>query len=125
MFAKLFVLILVLGATASGLLVDRQQRLDLAAEMSRTQRRLRQHEQALWRLRTEIAFATRPADARRAIERLDAKMVPIPGRLDQREQRPHSVVPSATPLDGPDMSDVSEAAHADPRPVRSGQELSR
>ncbi|HMN96640.1 MAG TPA: hypothetical protein PKC43_01595 [Phycisphaerales bacterium] len=84
MFAKLFLVILVLGGTAGALLVDRQQRLDLAAELARTHRRLRQHEHALWRLRTEIDFATRPADVRRALERLDRKMVPIPGRLDQR-----------------------------------------
>lgn len=39
MFGKLVLLILVLGGVSAAMLVDRQQRLDLAAEMQRTPHR--------------------------------------------------------------------------------------
>ncbi|MFO0874920.1 MAG: hypothetical protein U0575_13250 [Phycisphaerales bacterium] len=96
MFGKLALVILVLGALAAALLVDRQQRIDLAAEMSRTHGRLRQHEQALWRLRGDVAHRTRPAEIRAAIERLGVKFVPIPDRLDRsRAQAPASLAQNA------------------------------
>ena len=102
MFAKIALVILVLGGLAAALLVDRQQRLDLAAEMSRTHARLRQHEQALWRLRDDVANRTRPAEIRAAIERLGVKFVPIPDRLDRSRTEPagllaNSTVPPAIP----------------------------
>lgn len=88
MFGKLVLLILVLGGVSAAMLVDRQQRLDLAAEMQRTHARLRQHEQATWRLRADIAYATRPAEIRASIERLNVRMVPIPNRLEHSRAKP-------------------------------------
>ena len=88
MFGKLVLLILMLGGVSAAMLVDRQQRLDLAAEMQRTHSRLRQHEQATWRLRADIAYATRPAEIRASIERLNVRMVPIPNRLEHSRSKP-------------------------------------
>ncbi|MCA9285352.1 MAG: hypothetical protein KDA22_09070 [Phycisphaerales bacterium] len=106
MFGKLTLIILSLGALSCVLLVQRQQRIDLAAEMSRTHMRLRQHERALWRLRTDIAFATRPDRVRRAIERLGVEWESIPGRLDQRRWN-----------DGPHYAEVP------PAPVPRGDRM--
>ena len=102
MFGKLALLILVLGGLSAAMLVDRQQRLDLAAEMQRTHARLRQHEQATWRLRADLAYRTRPHEIRVAIERLNVRMVPIPDRL----QRPRT--------------EASLAAHASAAPASAG-----
>ena len=87
MFGKLVLIILSLGAVACLLLVQRQQRIDLAAEMSRAHSRLRDHERALWRLRADVAFATRADRIERAIASEDVEWVSIPGRLDHRLQR--------------------------------------
>jgi len=88
MFGKLVLVVIVLGGVAAALLVDRQQRLDLAAEMARTHARIRHHEQALWQLRNEVAFRTRPPQIRLAVERLGVQMVPIPDRLDRSRMEP-------------------------------------
>jgi len=99
-FGKLLLLILVLGGLSAAMLVDRQQRLDLAAEMQRTHARLRQHEQASWRLRADLAYRTRPHEIRLAIERLNARMVPIPDRL-QRPRTEPSMAAHAAAASGP------------------------
>lgn len=100
MFGKIALLILVLGGLAAAMLVDRQQRLDLAAAMQRTHARLRQHEQAIWRLRADLAYRTRPHEIRTSIERLNVRMVPIPDRL----QRPRTESPPASLAAGPGAS---------------------
>ncbi len=87
MLWKLIVTILALGLAASLLLVDRQQRLDLAAEMSRTHQRMTEHERSLWRLRTDIAFRTRPDMLRGAIDRLDLEWEPLHDRLGVARER--------------------------------------
>jgi len=86
-FSKLVVTILVLGFTAALLLVDRQQRLDLAAEMSRTHQRMSEHERSLWRMRTDIAYRTRPAMIRAAAEQLDVEWEPLHDRLALAQER--------------------------------------
>ncbi len=64
MFAKICIIILALGATAGALLVNRQQRVDAAAEISRMHFKLHRHERAASRLRAEIARAVRPDEVR-------------------------------------------------------------
>lgn len=54
MLPKLVALILIAGATACGLLVIRQHRIDAAHQMSAIHQRLLQHEQRLWKLRVAI-----------------------------------------------------------------------
>ena len=87
MFGKLVLIIIVLGAVACALLVDRQERIDLAADMSSTHSRLRQHERSLWSLRRDIAFATRPVRIERALDLDEMEWEPIPDRLDHRRRR--------------------------------------
>lgn len=95
MFGKILLLIVVLGGLAAAMLVDRQQRLDLAATMQRTHSRLRQHEQALWRLRADLAYRARPHEIRASVERLNVKMVPVPDRLQRPRTEPsHAGLPS-------------------------------
>jgi len=102
-FGKIALLIIVLGGLAAAMLVDRQQRLDLAAAMQRTHARLRQHEQAIWRLRADLAYRTRPHEIRASIERLNVRMVPIPDRL----QRPRTEPLPASLAAGPDAAHES------------------
>ena len=71
MFGKIVFIILALGATACALLVIRQQRIELAHEMSQVHQRLIEHEQTEWRMRSEIASRTRPDHIREAIERTE------------------------------------------------------
>lgn len=104
MFAKLVVIIVALGAIACALLVQRQQRIDMAAEMSRTHMRIQQHERAIWRLRTDIAFATRPERIRQAIAKLDVEWESIPGRLDQRRWQDEFRYAEAPPAPAPVMN---------------------
>ena len=67
MFAKLVLIILALGATFGALLVNRQQRVDAAAQISRMHFKLHRHERAASRLRAEIARAVRPDEVQRAL----------------------------------------------------------
>lgn len=60
-FAKLVALILVLGASGGGLLAMRQSRLQSAHELAAARLRMREHEERLLRLRTEIIEETTPA----------------------------------------------------------------
>jgi hypothetical protein len=88
MFGKLVLIVIALGGVACTLLVHRQQQIDMLAEMSRTHAQIRAHEQAVWRLRSEIAHRTRPAEIRLAVERLGVRLVPIPDRLDRSRCEP-------------------------------------
>lgn len=54
MFAKLLAILLSTAATACGLLVMRQQRIDIAHNMARTQRRIVQHNQMIWKMRVRV-----------------------------------------------------------------------
>ncbi|MSR41395.1 MAG: hypothetical protein EXS10_05780 [Phycisphaerales bacterium] len=77
MFAKICIIILVLGATAGALLVNRQQRVDAAAEISRMHFKLHRHERAASRLRAEIATAVRPDQVRALLTSGGEKWEPI------------------------------------------------
>ena len=86
MFAKLLLIITLIGATACILLVNRQQRIETANEIAQTHRRLLNHDQALWALRNEIASRCTPDKVRAAMSNFQGDWRSIPAAPD-REQR--------------------------------------
>lgn len=92
MLPKLIMVILVVGATASALLVNRQQRIETFHEMSLIHHRLLDHETTLWQLRGQIANRCRPEQVRTAMTRLGGEWTPIPAK----PARPDPVNPTAT-----------------------------
>ncbi len=92
MFGKLLVIIVALGAAACVLLVNRQQRLDIAHEMARSHRQTLKNERSIVDLRRRIASATTPREVRVAVDALDQEWKPIPARPEAMasgpEQRP-------------------------------------
>ena len=80
MFAKMLLIITVVGATACALLVIRQQRIDTFHEISRIHHRLLIHERTLWELRGEIAQRCRPSQVRLVMNQVGGEWVPIPAR---------------------------------------------
>lgn len=78
MLGKLLIIILVVGATASALLVNRQKRIETFHEMSQIHRRLHNHEYNLWKLRMQIAGRCRPAQVRLLVDRMGGEWIPIP-----------------------------------------------
>jgi len=117
-FWKLTLTIIVLGFAATLLLVDRQQRLDLAAEMSRTHQRMGEHERALWRLRTDIAFRTRPDRIRAEVDRLDLEWEPLHDRLALAQERERDRADGL--FDPPSLADEFDAYRD---PASAGEEL--
>ncbi len=87
MFPKLLFIILVAGATAGALLVNRQHRIDTAHEISSLHQRLQAQEQTLWRLQSDLAHRTRPEQIRKAKDSLGGSWVAIPSR-PQPDSRP-------------------------------------
>lgn len=81
LFLKLAVVALALGVMALGLLALRQQRYEASSELSKSHWRILEQERTLWKLRSDIARASRPQDIRRAAERLDLPLEPIPNRV--------------------------------------------
>lgn len=67
---KLIALVLIAAATAAGLLAVRQRRVDAAHDLARVQAAIAEHDQALWRLRLDIAARVRPEDVRELASRL-------------------------------------------------------
>ena len=86
MFAKLLLIILITGATACILLVNRQQRIETANEIAHIHRSLLEHDQALWTVRNEVAARCQPDEVRLAIAELASTWRPIPSapRRDTR-----------------------------------------
>lgn len=80
MFAKLLVIVVALGATACILLVNRQQRLDIAHEMSIAHRQTLRNERAIVELQRQIASACTPEQIRLAKNDLKLQWEPIPAR---------------------------------------------
>ncbi len=64
MFAKLAVLVVAIGACGCSLLALRQQRLQVASELTRAQLRIQAADERLWELRAEIAMRTTPQSIR-------------------------------------------------------------
>ena len=78
MFAKLLLIITLIGATACILLVNRQQRIETANEIAQIHRRLLEHDQALWTMRNEIASRCTPDQVRTAMSYLEGDWRSIP-----------------------------------------------
>ena len=68
MLHKLIVIITALGATSAALLVNRQQRIEVAHEMAVLHARLHEHDRTLWRMESEIAGRCRPERLRHAMD---------------------------------------------------------
>lgn len=76
-FAKLFVMMVALGAMGLALLSLRQQRYEVSNEISRAHNRIVEQERGQWRLRANIAGRSDPADIRAYAERLKLDLAPI------------------------------------------------
>ncbi len=85
MFPKLLVIIIVMGATACALLVNRQQRIDTAHETARIHREILRQQQRCWELRRDIAVESQPDRVRAALGEVAGAWLPI-------------VVPTPAPL---------------------------
>ena len=89
MLPKLIMVILVVGATASALLVNRQQRIETFHEMSIIHHRMLEHETTLWQLRSQVANRCRPEYVRAAMKNLGGEWTPIPaGPIRQNPVNP-------------------------------------
>ena len=77
MFWKLSLMVLVLGGTACGLLVLRQQELDLLAAQTDLRRRIAHNEQVLQALRWEIDSLSHDERLRRWLEEQELSLVPL------------------------------------------------
>ncbi len=75
MFAKVATVVVVLGAMFGALLVNRQQRVDAAAEIGRSHVRITRHERARVKLQADVASAVRP-------DRLRERIAVLPGGLE-------------------------------------------
>ena len=100
MFAKVVSIVIALGLTACAVLVQRQQRYELAKGISQTHWRILQQERDLLALREQIARATSPATLRTRVARLERDWRAIPYRNDdpgvQRVARPTTEAPDAS-----------------------------
>ena len=74
----MLIILLVVGAPASVLLVNRQKRIETFHEMSQVHRRLHNHEFNLWKLRMQIAGRCRPSQVRLLVDRMGGEWQPIP-----------------------------------------------
>ena len=77
MFLKLSLMVLVLGGTACGLLVLRQQELDLLAAQTDLRRRIAHNEQVLQALRWEIDTLSNDERLRDWMEIQNLSLVPL------------------------------------------------
>ncbi|MHC4080094.1 MAG: hypothetical protein ACYS15_00275 [Planctomycetota bacterium] len=77
MFAKLLLIIVVVGATACGLLVNRQQRIETAHETAMLHQQIVEQEQQIWKLRCEVSRRCRPQQLNLALARLGGSWAPV------------------------------------------------
>ncbi|MBL9147670.1 MAG: hypothetical protein JNM94_03160 [Phycisphaerae bacterium] len=82
MAAKLAVIIIIIGAAFGALLVNRQQRIDVVAEVARSQLRMQQHRETISRLQAAVAQAVRPSELEMALARVAPKWENIEYRFD-------------------------------------------
>ena len=80
MFAKLATVIIVLGAMFGALLVNRQERIDTAAEISRIHFKLQKQERERTRREAKVATSVMPDRIRALLG--DDQSKPIPFRQD-------------------------------------------
>lgn len=76
MFAKLCTLTVLLTATIAGLLMLRQQRLEMAHESATLHRRIVQARQELWSAQTRAADLLRPDDLQRRVKQSELVLEP-------------------------------------------------
>lgn len=81
MFAKLLLIIIVMGATGCALLVNRQQRIDTAHRITEIHAQILRQQQRCWELRRDIAFEARPERVRAALGEVGGQWLPIVIRL--------------------------------------------
>ena len=86
MFAKLLAIVLGLALAGGSLLVNRQQRIDVAMEIARTGVRIRAEESAIGLLQAEIARGVRPDRVAASLDALSAERgiaawAAVPGRF--------------------------------------------
>lgn len=84
MHLKTCFLVLALGATACGLLVIRQQRIQAAHDLASVSRRIDKLERTRWEMRIAIARATTPDHVEALAERLDPQPTAL-ARLNRPE----------------------------------------
>ena len=103
MFAKLLLVITLIGATACILLVNRQQRIETANDIAQIHRRLLEHDQALWAMQNEIASRCTPDEVRAALTYLqsDWRTIPITPANDNQSV-------ATSPIHGPAESDTTD-----------------
>jgi hypothetical protein len=77
MFAKLLLIIIVMGATACGLLVNRQQRIEAAHEAALLHKVLNEQEQQIWKLQCDVSRRCRPQQLNLALARLGGSWAPV------------------------------------------------
>lgn len=73
MLAKLIIIVITIGATACGVLVIRQERIDVAHDMAQIHRRIQEKDQQLWDLRVQIHNRLNNESIRSMIERFEAQ----------------------------------------------------
>lgn len=99
MFAKVVSIVIALGLTACAVLVQRQQRYELAKGISQAHWRILHQERDLLSLREQIARATGPKALRTRVAKLERDWRAIPYRSDdpgvQRISRPTAEAPDA------------------------------
>ena len=88
MVAKVAVIIIAIGAAFGALLVNRQQRIDVVAEVARSQLRMELHAKTITRLQAAVADAVRPSELRVALGQLPIEWEAIPNRFDPLKRAP-------------------------------------
>ena len=77
MFGKLLLIIIVMGATACALLVNRQQRIDTAHRAAEIHQEILRQRQQCWAIRRDIAFESQPERVRKALAEIGGEWLPI------------------------------------------------
>lgn len=118
-FAKLFVIMVAVGAMGLSLLSLRQQRYEVSNEISRAHNRIVEQERGQWRLRANIAGRSDPADIRAYAERLKLDLAPIQESAQESADAASSTLatPSADALGGKSKAKTESAATAPKGPT--------
>ena len=113
-FAKLFVIMVAVGAMGLALLSLRQQRYEVSNEISRAHNRIVEQERGQWRLRANIAGRSDPADIRAYAERLKLDLAPIQESAESTADSSSSTLatPSADALGGKSPAKTESTADA-------------
>jgi hypothetical protein len=77
MFAKLLLIIVVLGAAACALLVNRQQRIETAHQTAALHQQIIERQQEIRRLRCEVSRRGGPREVHEALARIGGSWSPI------------------------------------------------